>query len=151
MMSVPLDDAFEATRWPNLTFLLSFWCATMSSCTRCDAWWCMVVGLLLMIVSFFSFLFSLLPDKVYDCSLWFWFWFFDFSSYFFFTSYFILVLFIVFFFNLVLELQFLIYFFFISVLILLIFIFFLALLLKLFLLSISSFNQSFYCFIFFSI
>jgi hypothetical protein len=106
-MSVPLDDVFEVTRWPNLTFYCLFGSATVSSCKRCNAWWRIIIGLLSMII-FFSFLFSLLPDKVHDCSLWFWF--FNFSSHFF-DFLFHSCSFYSFLFNLVLKLQFLICFF----------------------------------------
>jgi hypothetical protein len=72
-----LDGTFNTTQWPNLTFHCLFRRAKMFSFTWCDAWRCMVVGLSLMIISFFFI--SLLLDKIYNFPLCFLF--FNFSSY----------------------------------------------------------------------
>jgi len=106
------SSAWNAARWPNLTFYYIFGCADMSSFSWCGAWRRMMCGLLPVTVSFFPLSFLSHARKNTDFS--FLFLVFQFQSLFFWFLIFILIHFIkvLFVFNLVIQLQFLIWYFF---------------------------------------
>jgi hypothetical protein len=147
-----LDGACDTTQWSNMAFRCVLGSAIAFSFSWCSAWQRMMGGLSRVVVFFFSFFSFFSRESAYMSSFLFYF---SISVLIFFITYFYHWLFRKKFyvFNLVIKLQFVIYYLFFNfLLILLISNFFsLVFLLNFYWFSTLSFNQSLYCFIFFSI